>query len=45
MAEQPEPGQFPFTRGIYREGYRSRLWTKRPYAGFGSAEESNARYR
>ena len=45
MAEHPGPGQFPFTRGIYRDGYRSRLWTMRQYAGFGSAEESNARYR
>src|SRR5690242_17623547 len=39
------PGQFPFTRGIYREMYRSRLWTMRQYAGFGTAEESNRRYR
>ncbi len=41
----PEPGEFPFTRGISAEGYRSRLWTMRQYAGFGSARESNARYR
>src|SRR6516165_11554970 len=40
-----EPGQFPYTRGIYKEMYRSRLWTMRQYAGFGSAEESNRRYR
>jgi methylmalonyl-CoA mutase N-terminal domain/subunit len=39
------PGQFPFTRGIYPDMYRSRLWTMRQYAGFGSAEESNQRYR
>jgi methylmalonyl-CoA mutase N-terminal domain/subunit len=39
------PGQFPYTRGIYREMYRSRLWTMRQYAGFGTAEESNKRYR
>src|SRR5690242_17172348 len=39
------PGQFPFTRGIYRDMYRSRLWTMRQYAGFGTAEESNRRYR
>src|SRR5512147_1328125 len=39
------PGQFPYTRGIYRDMYRSRLWTMRQYAGFGSAEESNRRYR
>jgi methylmalonyl-CoA mutase N-terminal domain/subunit len=40
-----KPGEFPFTRGIYREMYRSRLWTMRQYAGFGTAEESNRRYR
>src|SRR5512133_4039121 len=39
------PGQFPYTRGVYRDMYRSRLWTMRQYAGFGSAEESNQRYR
>jgi methylmalonyl-CoA mutase N-terminal domain/subunit len=38
-------GEFPFTRGIYPEMYRSRLWTMRQYAGFGSAEESNKRYK
>ena len=40
-----QPGQFPFTRGIYPEMYRSRLWTMRQYAGFGDAQDSNARYR
>ena len=35
------PGQYPFTRGIYPDMYRSRLWTMRQYAGFGTAEESN----
>ncbi len=40
-----QPGQFPYTRGIYREMYRSRLWTMRQYAGFGTAEDSNHRYR
>src|SRR4249920_3338183 len=40
-----KPGCFPWTRGIYPEMYRSRLWTMRQYAGFGSAEESNARYK
>ncbi|MSV34495.1 MAG: methylmalonyl-CoA mutase [Bryobacterales bacterium] len=40
-----KPGEFPFTRGIYRDMYRARLWTMRQYAGFGSAEESNQRYR
>ena len=39
------PGQYPFTRGIYHGQYRSRLWTMRQYAGFGSAFESNRRYR
>src|SRR3984885_13499591 len=39
------PGQFPYTRGIYADMYRSRLWTMRQYAGFGTAEESNRRYR
>src|SRR6476646_248013 len=39
------PGEFPYTRGIYREMYRSRLWTMRQYAGFGTADESNRRYR
>jgi methylmalonyl-CoA mutase N-terminal domain/subunit len=39
------PGQYPFTRGIYKDMYRGRLWTMRQYAGFGSAEESNRRYR
>jgi methylmalonyl-CoA mutase N-terminal domain/subunit len=39
-----KPGEFPYTRGIYPEMYRSRLWTMRQYAGFGSAEESNRRY-
>src|SRR5207245_879421 len=39
------PGQYPFTRGIHPDMYRGRLWTMRQYAGFGSAEESNQRYR
>jgi len=39
------PGQFPFTRGIYPTMYRGRLWTMRQYAGFGTAGESNGRYR
>src|ERR1035437_1934497 len=45
LAGEGEPGLFPFTRGIYPEMYRSRLWTMRQYAGFGSAEESNRRYK
>lgn len=40
-----EPGTFPFARGIYPTMYRGRLWTMRQYAGFGTAAESNARYR
>jgi methylmalonyl-CoA mutase N-terminal domain/subunit len=43
--ELGRPGQFPYTRGIYREMYRARPWTMRQYAGFGTAEESNRRYR
>jgi len=39
------PGDYPFTRGIYPTMYRGRLWTMRQYAGYGSALESNARYR
>ncbi len=38
-------GEFPYTRGIYPEMYRQRLWTTRQYAGFTSAEESNNRYK
>ncbi|MBA2264450.1 MAG: methylmalonyl-CoA mutase [Chloroflexi bacterium] len=40
-----EPGSFPFTRGIHAGGYRDRPWTMRQYAGFGSAEETNRRFR
>jgi methylmalonyl-CoA mutase N-terminal domain/subunit len=39
------PGQYPYTRGIHAEMYRTRLWTMRQYAGFGAADESNRRYR
>jgi methylmalonyl-CoA mutase N-terminal domain/subunit len=39
------PGEYPFTRGVYPSMYRGRLWTMRQYAGYASAEESNARYR
>ena len=39
------PGQFPFTRGVQATMYRGRLWTMRQYAGFGTAEETNRRYR
>src|SRR5919109_5090029 len=43
--EAPPPGQYPFTRGIYPEMYRRRPWTIRQYAGFGSAAETNRRFR
>ncbi len=39
------PGEFPFVRNVQANGYRGRLWTMRQYAGFSTAEESNARYR
>ena len=39
------PGEYPFTRGIYKNMYRGRLWTMRQYAGFGTAEETNRRFR
>src|SRR3977135_1483337 len=38
------PGQFPYTRGVYPSMYRGRLWTMRQFAGFGSAEDTNARF-
>src|SRR6188508_588834 len=44
-ADIGSPGGFPFTRGIQPSMYRGRLWTMRQYAGFGTAAESNARYR
>ncbi len=40
-----EPGRYPFTRGIYRDMYRSRFWTMRQYAGFGDADATNRRFR
>lgn len=40
-----KPGQFPYTRGIYPDMYRGRLWTMRQYAGFGAATETNERFR
>src|SRR5437762_7315614 len=40
-----DPGDFPYTRGVRRNMYRGRLWTMRQYAGYASAEESNARYK
>jgi methylmalonyl-CoA mutase, N-terminal domain len=39
------PGEYPFTRGVHESMYRARLWTMRQYAGFGSAAETNKRYR
>ncbi len=39
------PGRFPFTRGVYESMYRGRLWTTRQYAGFGTAEQTNQRFR
>lgn len=45
IESQEIPGEYPFTRGVYPTMYRSRLWTMRMYAGFGTAEESNHRYR
>ena len=41
----PDPGKYPYTRGIHPGMYRDRLWTMRQYAGFGSARQSNQRYR
>ena len=40
-----KPGEYPFTRGIFPDGYQGRLWTIRQYSGFGTAEESNERYK
>ena len=39
------PGQYPFTRGLFPEGYRTRLWTMRQFAGFGSADDTNKRFK
>src|SRR4029434_11048594 len=39
------PGEFPFTRGVYPSMYRGRLWTMRQFAGFGTAQETNERFR
>src|SRR6188472_3118080 len=40
-----DPGQFPYTRGIHSTGYRGKLWTMRQFAGFGTPEDANARYK
>ncbi|CAN5236461.1 methylmalonyl-CoA mutase family protein [soil metagenome] len=42
---QPEPGEYPYTRGVYSGMYRDRIWTMRQYAGFSSAEETNQRFK
>lgn len=43
--ELPPPGTFPYTRGLFPLGYRSRLWTMRQFAGFGSADDTNRRFK
>src|SRR5439155_4579733 len=43
--EPPYPGQFPYTRGPYASMYRSKLWTMRMFAGFGTAADTNERFR
>jgi methylmalonyl-CoA mutase N-terminal domain/subunit len=43
--ERPAPGVFPYTRGIHATGYRGKLWTMRQFAGFGTPEDTNARYK
>ena len=40
-----DPGKYPFTRGIYKNMYKDKLWTMRQYSGFTSAQESNKRYQ
>src|SRR5690606_13797096 len=42
---EEEPGKYPFTRGLYPNTYRERLWNLRQYSGFGSAEETNKRFK
>ncbi|QKK08707.1 MAG: methylmalonyl-CoA mutase [Planctomycetota bacterium] len=41
----PAPGQYPYTRGLFPQGYRTRLWTMRQFAGFGSADDTNKRFK
>ena len=43
--EIPAPGKFPYTRGLFPAGYRTRLWTMRQFAGFGSADDTNKRFK
>lgn len=45
QTELPAPGQYPYTRGLFPEGYRTRLWTMRQFAGFGSADDTNNRFK
>ena len=45
LAQGVLPGQFPYTRGIHPSGFRGKLWTMRQFAGFGTAEDTNARYK
>src|SRR5690349_10513037 len=44
-AERPDPGTFPYVRGVRADGYRERPWTMRQYAGFSSADDTNRRFR
>src|SRR6187455_2502999 len=41
----PPPGEFPYTRGVRADGYRGKLWTMRQFAGFGTPQDTNRRYR
>jgi methylmalonyl-CoA mutase N-terminal domain/subunit len=43
--DEPYPGQFPYTRGLFASMYRSKLWTMRMFAGFGTAEDTNRRFK
>jgi methylmalonyl-CoA mutase N-terminal domain/subunit len=45
MKDLPDAGRFPYTRGLFPQGYRSRLWTMRQFAGFGSADDTNGRFK
>src|SRR5258706_7148127 len=45
MQDLVSPGEYPYTRGIHATGHRGRLWTMRMFAGFGTAEETNTRYK
>src|SRR5688500_3297530 len=45
IGKEEKPGKYPFTRGIHENMYRERLWTMRQYSGFGSAEETNNRFK